>query len=277
MILKHKKYYNCKKMKNIILTGADGFIGNNILKTLKKDASLNTISIESEFYQISDWKEKLEDLIKTANHILHVGADSNTLNTDVEKVMFLNFYTSKIIFDLAKKYNVCVVYSSSAACVGVDGYPSNLYAWSKFSAEQYGLQNNEDFVALRYFNVYGPGEEKKQEMSSVAYQAWLKNEFELFPKEPERDFVYIDDVVSATLHPVYYEVDKGVYDVGTGKARKFEEVLNLLNIEYTYKSESSIPDGYQFFTQADKNKFMLNWSPQFTLEKGIKNYVNYLR
>ena len=90
-------------MKNIILTGADGFIGNNILKTLKKDASLNTISIESEFYQISDWKEKLEDLIKTANYILHVGADSNTLNTDVEKVMFLNFYTSKIIFDLAKK------------------------------------------------------------------------------------------------------------------------------------------------------------------------------
>lgn len=277
MILKHKKYYNYKKMKNILLTGANGFIGNNILKVLNQDTSLNTTLIESDFYDLPNWEEEMEELIKTTNHILHVGADSNTLNTDVEKIMFLNFYTSKIIFDIAKKNNVHVTYSSSAACVGVNGYPSNLYAWSKYSAEQYGLQNNKNFVALRYFNVYGPGEEKKREMSSVAYQAWLKSEFKLFPKEPKRDFVYIDDVVSASLHPVFNKVEKGVYDVGTGNARKFEEVLELLNIKYTYTSEKTIPDGYQFFTQADKNKFMSTWTPKFSLEMGMKNYIDYLK
>ena len=276
MILKHEKYYNCKKMKNILLTGSNGFIGKNILNVLKKDTSISTVPIESNFYNITDWAREMEKLIEKTNHIIHVGADSNTLNTDVEKVMFLNFYTSKIIFDIAKKYDVSVTYSSSAACNGVDGYPSNLYAWSKYCAEQYGIQNNDNFVALRYFNVYGPGEEKKQKMSSVAYQAWLKGKFELFPKEPKRDFVYIDDVVSATLYPLFNKVDKGVYDVGTAHARKFEEVLNLLNIKFTYSDENKIPDGYQFFTQADKNKFMSKWSPKFTLELGMKNYINYL-
>ena len=264
-------------MKNVLLTGSDGFIGKNILNVLNKDNLVNVSSIESDFYTLNSWKNDIEELIKTTNHILHVGADSNTLNTDVEKVMFLNFYTSKIIFDTAKKYSVPVIYSSSAACIGVNGYPSNLYAWSKYSAEQYGLQNNENFVALRYFNVYGPGEEKKENMSSIAYQAWGKDSFKLFPNEPKRDFIYIEDVVSATLHPVFNNIDTGVYDVGTGNARKFEEVLNLLNIEYTYTNQETIPEGYQFFTQADKSKFMINWSPKFTLETGIKNYIDYLK
>ena len=81
-------------------------------------------------------------------------------------------------------------------------------------------------MSLRYFNVYGPGEEHKGKMSSVAYQAFGKSEFKLFPTKPTRDFVYVNDVVSANLEAV--GAMGGVYDVGTGTSRSFEDVLNLI-------------------------------------------------
>ena len=133
-----------------------------------------------------------------------------------------------------------------------------------------------NFVALRYFNVYGPGEEHKGKMASVAYQAYQKGEFKLFPKNPKRDFVYIDDVVDATLYAVFNNIKKGVYEVGTSKKRPFEDMLNLMNIKYEYREENDIPKGYQFHTEANEKNFMRGWKPEYSLEDGIKKYKSYL-
>ena len=123
-----------------------------------------------------------------------------------------------ILFDLAKIWDKPVIYSSSAANDGDNGLPSNFYGWSKYVTEQYGLSQVDKFYALRYFNVYGPGEEHKGKMSSVAYQAWKKGSFKLFDGKPQRDFVYIDDVVNATLLPIFEKCRSGIYHVGTGEA-----------------------------------------------------------
>ena len=264
-------------MKKIILTGGDGFIGGRIYDFLLANDELEVELIDKKYYEDSDWIPKLDQLVQSVDIILHVGANANTLNNDVNYVMYYNYYISKVLFDIASKHNKDVVYSSSAACEGVQGYPSNLYAWSKYCSEQYGLKNNKRFIALRYFNVYGPGEEHKKNMSSVAYQAFQEKEFMLFPNNPKRDFVYIDDVVSATTFSIFNNVESGIYHVGSGTSKTFEDVLDLMNVPYSYTDKSKIPDGYQFNTKADKNLFQPGWKPSFSLEKGIEKYKEYLK
>ena len=147
----------------------------------------------------------------------------------------------------------------------------------------------EDFVrksggiALRYFNVYGPGEESKGVMSSFLYQAYVnRNNGEkvlLFPGGPSRDFIYIEDVVGANLYALknFLNLAGGYYDVATGCSRLFEDVLNLADIEFTYSDESTIPAGYQSYTCGDPKKWMHGWKPVYSLEEGVADYLTYLQ
>ena len=107
----------------------------------------------------------------------------------------------------------------------------------------------------------------------------LKEEIKLFPNRPTRDFVYVNDVVDANIfaYDKYEELCGKYYDVGSGQSRSFEDVLNLMNIEYQYHLESMIPKGYQYYTCSDKNKWMNGWKPKYTLELGVQDYLNYLR
>ena len=110
---------------------------------------------------------------------------------------------SKVLVDHAYNLNKKIIYSSSAANEGSgNGIPNNIYGWSKLLAENYGIAKGGDFIALRYFNVYGPGEEHKGKMASMAYQAYKKGEVYLFPGGPTRDFIYIEDVVKANITAV---------------------------------------------------------------------------
>ena len=168
--------------------------------------------------------------------VFHVGACSDTLETNVNYMMLVNYEFTKYLMSLCKTKNVPMIYSSSAANYGTNNlYPSNLYGWSKYVAEKYVIQNGG--VALRYFNVYGPGEYNKGRMASVAYQMYLKNQknekISLFPKKPLRDFVYVKDVVSANIFAwTNFQKLKGkYYEVGSGEARGFEDVLNLIEIK----------------------------------------------
>ena len=113
-------------------------------------------------------------------------------------------------------------------------------------------------------------------MASVAHQAWKIGSFTLFPKKPKRDFVYIDDVVSATLYPLSNNIESGVYEVGCGEARTFEDVLDIMEIPFEYKGEYEIPKGYQFFTQSESKLFMEGWQPKYSLEDGLQKYKDYL-
>ena len=254
-----------------LVTGHNGFIGSNLLTKLSDDV----VKLERDFLDDEDWKYKLNPLVKSVDIIFHIGAVSDTTLQDSTEMLVYNYIFSKELFDLVQKYNKKVIYSSSAACYGDgDGIPNNIYGWSKYLTENYGMAKVSNFVALRYFNVYGPGEEHKGKMASVAYQAWEKGKFKLFPKEPVRDFVYVDDIVSANIHAI--DSPKGIYEVGSGEARTFEDVLDNVEIKYTYHSEDKIPSWYQFYTKSDKFKWLPGWKPKYKLEDGIEKYLDYI-
>ena len=270
-------------MKKALITGALGFIGSNLYTKLNKKGYA-VYTIEEVLLKLRDWKE---DMISYLNHVdpdvvFHVGACSNTLETDANYMMTRNYESTKVICDWCAANKKPIVYSSSAANYGENGmHPSNLYGWSKYVAEDYVIKSGG--IALRYFNVYGPGEQDKGSMASVAYQMWKKKDgsdlIKLFPKKPTRDFVYVEDVVSANIYAYenYDTLEKKYYDVGSGESRSFEDVLYLLRIRYTYHDEDMIPKGYQFHTLADKDKFMHGWQPQYNLERGIIEYRAFLQ
>jgi len=269
-------------MKKIFVTGSRGFIGKNLLIELGRQGYL-TCGFDDSYLNQGNWEEKLIELLNTLNYdaVFHVGACSDTLETDANYMMVRNYESTKIIVDWCVENNKKIIYSSSAANYGTNGrYPSNLYGWSKYVAEDYVRLNGG--IALRYFNVYGPGEEEKGRMASVAYQMILKKrnneDVFLFPKKPLRDFVYVKDVVDANIFALenYEELKGNYYEVGSGVARGFEDVLNNMGITYQYTSEESIPNGYQFYTCSDKQKWMTGWESKWDLETGIKDYKNYL-
>jgi ADP-L-glycero-D-manno-heptose 6-epimerase len=269
-------------MKKILLTGSNGFIGKNLKKELETENIV--FELNEDFYEKENWKNDLKEFLLKIHPstIFHVGACSNTLEQDVNYMMIRNFESTKILMDYCKMFCAPMIYSSSAASYGDQNeYPSNLYGWSKYVAEQYVISNGG--VGLRYFNVYGQSEEHKGKMSSMVYQIIKKHkngeEIKLFPKTPKRDFIYVKDIISANLYAYdNYEILKSnYYDVGTGEDRPFEDILKCLNIiEFSYYKETDIPIGYQFHTKANRDKFMPNWYPKWKLEDGINDYSRIL-
>jgi len=267
-------------MEKIIITGTNGFVGSNLKKKL--ESKYEILEINEDVFKTVNWREEVSKYFwMNIKGVFHVGACSNTLETDVNYIMLVNYEFTKYLTDLCVSVNVPIIYSSSAANYGENNqHPSNLYGWSKYTAEDYVVSNGG--IGLRYFNVYGPGEENKGKMASVAYQMTIASregeEIKLFPKNPKRDFVYVDDVVSANIHALndYRSLSGKYYEVGSGEARTFEDVLNTLKIPFTYHSESSIPKGYQFYTCSSKEKWMSGWTPKYKIEEGISRYYSYL-
>lgn len=269
-------------MKKVIVTGTRGFIGKSMMTYLNSLGFL-THGFDDSYLLNENWEEKLLLTLNTLNYdaIFHIGACSDTLEQDVNFMMVRNYESTKIMMDWCIENNKPFIYSSSAANYGTnDRYPSNLYGWSKYVAEGYVISNGG--IGLRYFNVYGPGEEDKGRMASVAYQMFIRNnkneEILLFPKKPRRDFVYVKDVLRANLHAFenYEELKGNYYEVGSGEAMLFEDVLNYMDIDFSYHNDDIIPNGYQFYTCSNKSKWMKNWYPNWNLEKGIKDYKEYL-
>ena len=270
-------------MSTYLLTGQDGFIGKRLREKLISEGHLvvgfekeDALSTRCEVDLIGIFEEGIDG-------VFHVGACSDTLEKDVNYMMYLNFEFTKLLCDLSKKYGKRIVYSSSAANYGTDGkIPANLYAWSKYAGEKY-VNTYENSISLRYFNVFGPGEEEKGRMASVAYQAFKKyyidksiKFMELFPGNPKRDFIYVDDVVNANIHAM--EMDKGgTFDIGTTTPVGFEIFMDYFNIPYTHTDKSAIPEGYQFFTRAETKNILTNWFPEYGIKDRINDYKEYLQ
>lgn len=270
--------------KTFVITGTEGFIGANLLNTLKEKYPDGLfLTINEDIFEDESWDLMLETILHNykPDAVFHIGACSDTLEKNVNYMMKVNYEFTFKLAELCKDLSIPIIYSSSAANYGVnDKYPSNLYGWSKYAAE--GIVTALGGIGLRYFNVYGPGEEHKGRMASVAYQMYLKSqdnqEIKLFPKKPLRDFVFIKDIVSANLYAYenYSKLNSNWYEVGSGEARSFEDMIDNMGYEYTYHPESIIPEGYQFFTCSSSNLWMEGWQPQYTLESGIKEYLEYL-
>jgi ADP-L-glycero-D-manno-heptose 6-epimerase len=265
----------------ILITGTDGFIGKNLLNELKDDNDI--LEINEGIFDSDDWINDLHNQLNSFKPevIFHVGACSDTLEQNVNYMMVVNYLFTQKLSDWCKLFNCKMIYSSSAANYGVNQiHPSNLYGWSKFVGEQYVVLNGG--IGLRYFNVYGPLEENKGKMSSVAYQMLEKQkegqEIKIFPNKPQRDFVYVKDVISANLYALnhYFDLNSKWYEVGSGDARTFEDVLDILDISYSYHEENKIPKGYQFFTKSNEDKWMNGWKPIFKIDNGLIEYKKYL-
>ena len=274
-------------MLRAIVTGHKGFIGSNLVKHLEQN------NFEVTEFDLNDHgtnsseplKSEVEGVLSISypDVIFHVGANSNTLDTDANRMFLPNYEVSKWFADWAVRHERPIIYSSSAANYGTNGlYPSNLYGWSKYAAEDYIRKSGG--VSLRYFNVYGPGENHKLQMASFVNQVFFsKAGMEsalLFPGEPRRDFVHVHDVCSANLF-AFKNIEKpgvrgGVFEVGTGEAHTFEEALSLFGASWGYLPREEVPVGYQMFTQADSERFLPGWRPEVGFEAGIRSYLLFL-
>jgi ADP-L-glycero-D-manno-heptose 6-epimerase len=262
----------------ILVTGSRGFVGKNILFAADK-RGVKTYDIDDQYFNDPSPESHLIDFLNQINPdaILHVGACSDTLNSNVNFMMERNYLSTKWLVDWCRKNEKKIVYSSSASVYGACGNgPSNLYGWSKMCGEDYVVTNGG--IALRYFNVYGPGECHKGRMASMMRQNFNKKEVDLFPKKPKRDFVFIEDVVDANFYALdNYDNLKGKwYEVGSGQSVEFETIFDALGIKYKYKNESDIPQGYQLNTLSSRERYMPGWTPRVGISEGMQKYMNHM-
>ena len=280
-----------------IVTGGAGFIGSNIVQALNGKGHSDILIVDrpkKDFGNLRDLRfadllqpeEFVEILHRKAlppgiEAILHQGACADTTCTDERFMMDNNVSFSKAVLHFAIERKIPLVYASSAATYGANinfkespenEAPLNLYGRSKLIFDNYVrtlLPSIASTVAgLRYFNVYGPRETYKGRMASMIYQLYgqLRRDgrarlFEgsggFAPGEQRRDFVSVFDVINVNLFFAGGPVHKGIFNVGTGKARTFNEVVKQLThslgrgaVEYI-----PFPDGlrekYQSHTQAD--------------------------
>jgi ADP-L-glycero-D-manno-heptose 6-epimerase len=318
------------------VTGGAGFIGSNIVAKLTEDPSLDVVVCDwLQEAELGKWrniaKHPIGDFVAPENMfdwlekrwrdieiVVHMGAISSTTEPDADKIIHANFTLSRDLFRWCADRQRRFVYASSAATYGdttdfddkddlasLAGLrPLNTYGWSKalfdlFAARQAARDYAPpQWVGLKFFNVYGPNEEHKHAMKSVASQIWPKvaggQAVQLFKSYREgvadggqtRDFVYVRDVADVVAWLANSEQVNGVYNLGSGKARTFEDMAKAVfaaagkpaKIEYT-PMPPAIRDKYQYFTQAkmDRLKAAGFNQPMTPLEDGITDYIqNYL-
>ena len=316
----------------IVVTGASGFIGSMLIKALNHTGYTKEIVAVDDFYKdfkdvnlkdarIREWVHRsiflkwFEKFGKYVSVVDHLGARTDTMEYQTSVFDKLNVGFTKSTIALAQRYNVPIIYASSASVYGdgsagfndelqdISSYlPLNPYAKSKWQIDNWVLQGDiptpDYWVGFRFFNVYGPQEWHKKKMASVVFHAYnqlLKdNRIKLFRSYHEaykdglqlRDFIYVKDIVNVLIYVIEHKIDNGIYNLGTGEPRSFLDLAQSV-IKYT-KPKATIefidmPEhlkpGYQYFTEAKMDKLKAQMPDlSFTpLEDGIADYISHLK
>ena len=313
----------------IVVTGAAGFIGSFLVKHLNH-LNFNAIIAVDEFdhpeknknlegknilarIDREEFPHWLDENYVEVEFIFHLGARTDTAEFDKELLWKLNTDYTKVVWEKCIAYQIPLVYASSAATYGLGelGYeddekliprlkPLNPYGDSKNEFDIWALHQKEKpffWAGLKFFNVFGPGEEHKGRMASVVWHAFnqIKGSggMKLFRShnpeykdgEQKRDFVYVEDVAEVMIFLMHHRKNSGIYNLGSGKARTFLDLTKSTfqamgmneNISFIDTPED-IRDKYQYFTEAsmEKIKSIGYEKPFHSLEEGVKKYVNYL-
>ena len=335
-------------MTRIVVTGAAGFIGSNIIKGLNARGLDDIIAVDDltqgdKFRNLANLR--IADYVDAADFydayadghygqieaVFHEGACSDTMETNGKYMMANNYTLSWHLFQACQKRGARLLYASSAATYGGSDtfreepafeHPLNVYGYSKLLFDQRMRREcGDDFqrsrmgrthqvVGFRYFNVYGPHEQHKGRMASVAF-----HQFHQFQKEGRvklfgdyggypgggqmRDFVYVDDVVAVNLWFFDHPGQSGIYNLGSGHAQPFNDVaLTVVNTLRQANGDTSLsleqavaanlieyipfPDAlhgkYQCYTQADLTA-LRNTGCQHAfadVQTGVRQYVQWL-
>ena len=231
------------------------------------------------------------------DYIFHEAAISDTTAQEQDLMIKTNVNAYKDLLDLAVAHNANMIYASSAATYGNAESPqrvgreapNNVYGFSKLSMDhlsrEYMQECDINIVGLRYFNVYGAREYFKNTTASMVlqfgHQILAGKNPRLFEGSNKilRDFIYIEDIIQANIKAMQPNTS-GIYNVGTGKARSFQDIVDILQKELDTSLECEyIPNpfigSYQFHTEADvaTTKEALGYAPAYEMEDGIKAYV----
>ncbi len=293
----------------ILVTGGAGFIGSNLVKHLAADGH---VTVACDDFSSGSWTHLVDyggdvltadvagDLSVLASMdrfdvIFHQASITDTTVMDQRKMMHNNVEGFRNMLELAVEWESRVVWASSAATYGRGASPNkesqtpgplNVYGYSKLAMERmvdrYVPRLSKPIVGLRYFNVYGAGEEHKGKFASMigqlARQMLAGKRPRLFTDGTQRrDFVYIDDVIQANLMAMQ-SPSGGVFNVGSGAASSFNQVVSELNrVLKTDLPPEYFENPYDFFqtwTEADltQSRAILKYNPRFGLDKGIDAY-----
>jgi ADP-L-glycero-D-manno-heptose 6-epimerase len=263
--------------------------------------------------------EDLDRLLQStpgAEAVFHMGANSSTTAIDADEIVRTNFLLSTRLWEWCTRTGTPFIYASSAATYGsgAQGFediasdshfdrlrPLNLYGWSKHAFDRWAFARHARgdappfWAGLKFFNVYGPNEYHKGEMQSLV----AKNTHRIAAGEPIvlfrshrsdcadgeqlRDFIYVGDCVRVMLWLLDTRRTSGLFNLGTGNARSFRELMQAVGlalgrqVEYEFRDmPASIRPNYQYFTEARMEKLrQTGFTDPFTLlEDGVADYVS---
>jgi ADP-L-glycero-D-manno-heptose 6-epimerase len=245
-----------------------------------------------------DWRAQFGD--EKFDAIFHLASITDTTVHDQFPQVHDNVESFRRLLRFARPDRTRIVYASSAATYGAatganletdEAAPANVYAFSKVIMDNLARRAAADdpgwkIVGLRYFNVYGPREAHKGMPASMILHLSRQMKAGKRPRifkhgEQKRDFVYVKDIVQGTLRALEAK-ESGIYNLGSGQARSFNELIAILNQSLGTNFEPEYFDNphahYQNHTEADLTQVRqsLGYTPQFSLEAGVADYMKWL-